>query len=175
MKNKFYNICFIIGIVLSIFLLAVNIYANEDFLKASFVQCLPLLFTLVIVFGAAQYKNDFRKHKDHAERIIFKLQELVISEKFYKFDSDQNETREKEINTNNRKIQNYITILQEYAKQLNIDEGVEYISNEFKNYKILVGDHIKDFDYLAKSEKELQKYSENIDTKCEFIILQLYK
>ena len=156
MKNKFYNICFIIGIMLSIFLLIVNIYANEDFLKASFVQCLPLLFTLVIVFGAAQYKNDFRKHKDHAERIIFKLQELVI-------------------NTNNRKIQNYITILQEYAKQLNIDEGVEYISNEFKNYKTLVGDHIKDFDYLAKSEKELQKYSENIDTKCEFIILQLYK
>ena len=100
---------------------------------------------------------------------------MVISEKFYKFDSDQNETREKEINTNNRKIQNYITILQEYAKQLNIDEGVEYISNEFKNYKTLVGDHIKDFDYLAKSEKELQKYSENIDTKCEFIILQLYK
>ncbi|WP_462282193.1 flagellar motor protein MotB [Ruminococcus champanellensis] len=178
MKRIIYIILFVAILLTLTALLIANFIANEDFWKATFAQCMPLLLTFFIVFWATQYKNDFRKHKDHAERIIFKLQEIVTNERFYKIskgNDSQNQEREKEIFTNKRKINNYITILKEYARQLKIKEEVDYISKEFTDYNEFIGDHIKDFDYLEKSEKELLKHSENIDTKCEFIILKIYK
>lgn len=176
MKHIFYTIVMTFSTVLIVVLLSFNFFVNDDYFKASLVQCLPLLFTLFIAFLATQYKNDFRKCKEHAERIIFKLQDLVTDEKFYIFSTnDDQEEREKEINTTNRKIGNYINILLEYSKSLNIEEETKYIKNEFAFYKEKIGDHIKDFEYLSKSHKELLKHSENIDTKCEYIILKLYK
>jgi|GEM_PF-1171983 hypothetical protein len=176
MKHIFYTIVMTFSTIVIIVLLSGNFFANDDFFKASLVQCLPLLFTIFIAFLATQYKNDFRKYKEHAERIIFKLQDLVTNEKFFLFSANDNkEEREKEINTTNRKIGNYINILSEYSKPLNIEEEIEYIKNEFLSYKEKIGDHIKDFEYLSKSDKELLKHSENIDTKCEYIILKLYK
>lgn len=176
MNRLSYIITLVVSSIFVFSILVCNFFANDEFFKASFIQCLPLIFTLFIVFFATQYKNDFRKYKEHAERIIFKLQNLITDEKFYQFKvCDNNEEREKEINAVNRKIQNYLTILQEYSKSLDIEEEIKYIQTEFSNYKDKVGDHIKDFEYLSKSEKEFLKHSENIDTKCEFIILKLYK
>ncbi len=178
MKRIIYIIIFTVTLVTLLALLIANFFANEDFFKATLVQCVPLFLSFLIAFWATQYKNDSRKHKDHAERIIFKLQEIVTNERFYKIskaNGNQNQERQKEILTNNRKIKNYIAILTEYSKQLKIKKEVDYISKEFSDYNEFIGAHLNDFDYLAKSEKELLKYSENIDSKCEFIILELYK
>ena len=85
------------------------------------------------------------------------------------------ETIQKQINTTNRKINNYISILEEYAKTINFRTEMKYIRNEFETYKTRVGEHISDLEYLSKSETEFKRYAENIDTKCDYIILGLYK
>ena len=82
---------------------------------------------------------------------------------------------QKQINTTNRKINNYISILEEYAKTLNFKSEMKYIRNEFETYRTRVGEHISDLEYLSKSETEFKRAAENIDTKCDYIILGLYK
>ena len=84
MKRIIYIIIFTVTLVTLLALLIANFFANEDFFKATLVQCVPLFLSFLIAFWATQYKNDSRKHKDHAERIIFKLQEIVTNERFYK-------------------------------------------------------------------------------------------
>lgn len=41
--------------------------------------------------------------------------------------------------------------------------------------KLFISDHLNDFDYLSKSETHLRKLSENIDSKCDQIVVKLYK
>lgn len=82
--------------------------------------------------------------------------------------------KQKELNLTNRKISNYLTILNQYGKTLGFPEEVKYIEAEFGKYKQTIGDHIADLEYLSKTEPEFRKIAENIDTKCEAIILKFY-
>ena len=153
-----------------------NWISNEEFFTATITQVLTLAITLSVAFWATQYKTDLRKSKEHAEGVIEKLQILVSDVQFYSIPSEGNkETIQKQLNTNNRKINNCISILEEYAKILNFKNEMKYIRNEFETYKTRMGDHFQDLDYLSKSEIEFKRIAENIDTKCDYIILHLYK
>lgn len=176
MKDHLLNIFVIILVMLTA---AVSIYngcCNEEFYQASCAQVLTLLITLCIAFWATQYKNDQRKSKEHAERMLLKIQQLVMDESFYKISATGNPDEIKIIlNTTNRKISNYIRILTEYGKTLKFKNQIEYINIQFQEYKTKVGEHIPDLDYLSKTESEFRKAAENIDSKCEDIIFQFYK
>lgn len=149
---------------------------NESFLSASITQVLTLMITLCVAFWATQYKADVRKMKEHAEVILEKLQTIVSENHFYSIPADgDKETIKKQINATNRKINNYLSILDEYAKTLKFKKEMKYIRGEFETYKTRVGDHINDLEYLSKSESEFKRAAENIDTKCDYIILGLYK
>lgn len=63
----------------------------------------------------------------------------------------------------------------EYGKQLGFQDDVKYIDEQFTEYKSFVSDHLNDLDYLSKSETQLRKYSENIDSKCDQIIVKFYE
>lgn len=153
-----------------------NWITNEDFFEASITQILTLAITLSIAFWATQYKADMRKMKEHAEDVLSKVQLLVSDMQFYSIPKDgDKEVISKQINAANRKINNYISILEEYAKTLKFKKEIKYIHAEFNTYKDRVGEHINDLDYLAKSEDEFKRIAENIDSKCEYIILKLYK
>lgn len=165
--------------ILCAFTIGVGIYngfVNDTFFAASLTQVLTLLISLCIVFWATQYKNDQRKVKEHAEDIIEKVQILVTREDFFVFSAlgDKEETKKK-IMANNRKISNCINVMQQYSKTLGFEDDVKYIENEFKEYKEMVSEHIEDLDYLSKTESRFRKFSENIDSKCDVIILSLYK
>ncbi len=172
-------ITFILVIVLAGLTIATGIcnwIHNEDFFSASITQVLTLAITLSVAFWATQYKTDVRKMKEHAENVIEKLQALVSDSQFYSIPADgDKEAIQKQITTTNRKINNYISILNEYAKTLNFKTEVEYIRGEFETYRTRVGEHINDLEYLSKSEAEFKRAAENIDTKCDYIILGLYK
>ena len=75
----------------------------------------------------------------------------------------------------NRKLNNYISILNEYGKKLGFQKDAEYVAEQFKAYRTFVDEHLSDKDYLSKSSPTLQMYAENIEQKCENIILNLYK
>ena len=65
--------------------------------------------------------------------------------------------------------------MQQYSKSLGFEEDVKYIETEFKEYKEMVSEHIEDLDYLSKTESRFRRFSENIDSKCDVIILSLYQ
>lgn len=68
-----------------------------------------------------------------------------------------------------------MNVLKEYGKQLGFQDDVKYIEEQFSEYKSLISEHLNDFDYLSKSETHLRKLSENIDSKCDQIIVKFYK
>lgn len=176
MKKAMFIILFFILGVLFIGTGIYNCKSNELFWTANITQILSLALTIGVAFWATQYKSDIRKSKEHVEEILRKLQIIVSKEQFYSISpSAEKESVQKTINTTNRKINNYINILLKYGKDLKFKKEIQYIQVEFEKYRERVGDHINDLEYLSKSEDEFRRIAENIDTKCDFIILQLYK
>ena len=177
MKKK--TLYLIIEVVLLAAIVVVSIYnaiANCDFWKFSFPQALTLAVAILIAFSAAQFKIDERKQKEQAEKLVIKIQEIVNETSFYSFPNNGDvETLTKQSRMACRKLNNCISILKEYSRKLNVKYEVEYISNQFKDYNDFISEHPSDLDYLNKSESTLKKYSENIDSKCDQIILNLYK
>ena len=81
---------------------------------------------------------------------------------------------QKRITMTTRKLKNSINVLNEYSKKIEIKDEVHYIEEQVKGYDNLVSVHISDLDYLSKSEIDLRRYAENINSKCEYLILKLY-
>lgn len=171
-KKKAFQI--VVGaLILAVLVLGIyNTKHNPQFFSASSTQVVTLIVALVVAFWATQFKNDERKQKEHAESIINKLQQIVSDESFVIINEDSNT---QDILMRNKKISNCITILKKYADNLSFKSDAEYIENEFKEYRSLVDEKIKDLDYLSKSESMLRKYAENIDSKCDSITFNLYK
>lgn len=148
----------------------------EGFWNVTAAQVLTLLVTLGIAFWATQYKNDQRSAKAHAEKIITKIQDIVESEAFYSFvpGSDE-ETIKKNYRMAQRKLSNCLLVLKEYGKQLGFEEDAEYIEEQIDEYKSFVSEKLNDFEYLNKSETHLRKLAQNIDSKCDLIVVNFYK
>ena len=167
---------FFIIIVICI-LSAYNIYKFRGaFFKISIEQVMTILVAVGIAFWATQRKNDQRKMKEEAERIIEKIQSFVSSDCFINIPSDgDTETIQRNINAYNRKINNYISILNEYGQLLSFSDETDYIQKTFEEYKSTVGNHINNPDYLSDSSIDFERMSANINNKCEEIIVKLYK
>lgn len=168
-----------VAIVLAIATVGVGIYnafKNNSFWNVSIAQVLTLLVTISIAFWATQFKNDQRNAKAHAERIITKIQNLISCEVFYAFAPSSNEEDvKKNYGISQRKFANCLNVLGEYGKQLGFQDDVKYIEEQFSQYKSFVSEHLNDFEYLSKSETHLRKFLENIDSKCDQIVVKLYK
>lgn len=153
-----------------------NIVKNSNFWNVSVAQVLTLLVTISIAFWATQFKNDQRSAKTHAEKVIAKIQSIVSCEEFYTFiPSSNEEDAKKNYRISQRKFANCLSVLEEYGKQLGFQDDVKYIDEQFTEYKTFISDHLNDFDYLNKSEAHLRRLSENIDSKCDQIIVKFYK
>lgn len=172
MKNKVIIITEVILLLGTIGLFIFNLLKNESFLIMSASQGITLFVAIALAFWAAQTKNKQQNQKEHAEKLLGRIQEIVSEECFYKI-SEESDT--KKISMLNRKMSNSISVLKQYASILGFEEEIEYIEKEFKEYKTFTGDKIGDLDYLSKSEDTLLRHSENICSKCDFIILRLYK
>lgn len=165
----------IVGAVVTFGTGVYNAFVNDEFWNVSAAQVLTLLVTILIVFLATQFKNDQRSAKAHAEKVIVKIQNIVESEEFYTFiPGNSEETAKKNYSISQRKFANCITVLEEYGKQLGFLDEARYINEQFSEYKLFISDHLNDFDYLSKSETHLRKISENIDSKCDQIIVKFY-
>ena len=177
--RKRHIIMYLVAGALLITALGVGIYnhcKNPSFWDVNVAQILTLFITIAIAFWATQFKNDQRRAKDHVERVIIKIQNLVVAEQFYSFDPNGDvENGKKLYGISTRKVTNCIEVLKSYGASFGFEADIEYIEKELTNYKVLVSEHINDFDYLSKSESQLRRHSENIDSKCDQIIVKLYK
>lgn len=161
----------------TLFTIIYNLCKNRDsFLMASIGQSITSLIALLIAFFATQYKTDERKEKEHVERLIAKLQEIVCSKEFYLIPKDnEKEETQKAINSMNRKVSNCLSVLSDYSKKFKFKVEFEYIQSQFNDYKATTGENISDLEYLSKSDMVFRRISDNIDSKCEEIIKKLYK
>lgn len=174
------KIIHIIPIILIIILIALSIFNififhNCNFWKINIAQVLTLFIAIIITYYATQRKTDERKIKEQIEKITEKIQNEVSQPNFTKFSTNDNaEEVQKKITMSSRKITNSIDILKNYSKVIDISEDVQYIEKEFKEYKDFVSQKVGDLDYLEKSESHLRKYSDNINSKCDYVIQKLY-
>ena len=74
-----------------------------------------------------------------------------------------------------RKLSNCIEVLENYAKFYNLKEEAAYIRKQYNTYKILVTGTKFDLRYLSGIEETLKKHAANIDSKCDTIIVKIYK
>lgn len=175
-------ICEIVCLLLIALVLAHNIGSgikNETlstFVDVNLAQLITPLIALLIAFWATQYKNDQRKAKEHAEKIIVAVQNIVTSEDFSAFPENGNVTDVcRDTSARNRKLSNYISILETYSKELSFVDEYNYISGQFNEYKAITGEHLSDLKYLSDTESQFKRIADNIDSKCEAIILKFYK
>lgn len=166
------------GLILVVIIIAlINIFClkNEEFWKVSISQVLTLLVAIIIAFWAAQKKTDERIIKEQIERVSLKIQAVVSDPDFVTFrTNDNSEDIQKRITMSTRKLSNGISVLQAYSKRVDIDEEVKYIEDQIRGYNDLVSVKVGDLDYLSKSESHLRMYAENINSKCDYIIMKLY-
>ena len=148
-----------------------NAFANEEFWMMNIGQALTPTVAIVIAFIATQFKTDERKAKEGMEKVLRKIQDIVTDNKFYCF-SLQTDT--KAVNITNRRMGNCITSLKKYAVEFDFVTEASYIEEQFKNYKDIVSEKMEDMKYLQDSEIVFKKYADNIDSKCDEIIVDLY-
>ena len=175
-KKKVYGWAEIILLILIVGVGIYNSFKNDNFWELSLPQVLTLIVAIVFAFGASQYRNDERKAKEQSEKVIEKIQNLVNQSSFYNFPPDGDaEAIYKQNRLACRKLSNCIVVLKDYSKIFGFEKELEYIEGEIKEYNDLVSEHPDDLDYLSKSEGQFKKRAENIDSKCDQIIVMLYK
>lgn len=171
-KSKISNA---LGIILFFAIVGVSIYVaiknSETYFQLNVGNSLTLLVALGIAYWATQSKNNHRTQKEHAEKVLIKLQTSVSKECMYIIDNSFNKDK---MTMDIRYISNLINLLGKYSDSLGFSEGYKYISTQFSEYKEFIGNKITDIDYLKKSEIELKKYLENINSKCDQIIFDLF-
>lgn len=154
-----------------------NAITNAKFWEVSASQVLTLAVAILIAFWAAQRKTDERRTKDQVEQIVRKIQDVVSTTGFTVFDASANpEEVQKRITMSTRKLTNSIDILRKYseASSLSIDSEIKYIEEQVTGYRNFVSVKVGDLDYLSKSETHLRLYADNINNKCDYIILNLH-
>ena len=166
----------LIAIVLVIAAVNVICLKNKAFWEVSISQVLTLLVAIIIAFWAVQKKTDERIIKEQIEKIANKIQTVIEDPKFIMFNStDDSEEVQKRFTMSTRKLSNCVTVLREYGKCIDISADVEYIADQVRGYNDLVSSKFHDLDYLSKSENHLRMYAENINSKCDYIIMKLYR
>lgn len=149
---------------------------KETFLNFSLAQALTLLVATGIAFNASQYMIDERKRKEQLEKIVDKIQGIVSEQSFYTFDENDDVAKVSlQITMTCRKLSNCIDVLEAYSKRSKLKEDAAYIRSEYMAYKTLVSDKECDLKYLSESRTALKKFAQNIDSKCDHVIVGLYK
>mgnify|MGYP000844504022 CR=1 FL=1 len=161
---------------------------SVSFWYASATQILTLWIAIGLSFWATQYQNSRARNQEreerkklrqqeHAEEIVGQIQMIVSAETFYKItdggNQEEKQKKRNELQRINRKMNNRINALILYGKILSFQDEAEYIQREFESYRDTIDEHLNDFDYLSKTEQKFRKNADNIDNKCNEIILKV--
>lgn len=170
----------ILPIIILAVILGIGWYNHKSasFWKASAYQLLTPLIAVCLAFFATQMKSNEREAKRHVEMLLEKIQSIVLEENFYDFSamscfscSDVSQ----HIQMNNRRLSNCITNLESYSARLHIGKDVDYIRKEFNSYREFIDTYHTNVNTLATLTPTLKKFADNIDSRCDSLIVKLYK
>jgi len=162
---------------MTVIISAINIveFKQNEFWSINLSQALTIIIACCIAFWANQRITDDRRIRDRVERIIIKIQDIVTSPEFITFKTSQSsEEVRKIVGINTRKLTNAIETLKKYEKKIRLKKDIQYLEQEINSYRDIVSEKVNDVEYLSKSETLLRRYSENIDSRCDSIIADLY-
>ena len=162
------TIAFVVGFLV---LLSYNIQHNDSFWYTSFANCVTIGVAIIVSYVFVQRRSDIRKQKDIIVELIFKLQAAFSQPNIYNLENMSIE----EITMRNRDLNNRLHILETFAKKFSVAEDVKFITEKYKEYEDLIGNHIGDPDYLKSSQKELQRPIGLIDNKLTEIAIKLFE
>ena len=145
----------------------------KDFFKLNFSQASTLIVAILIVYYANQIITDKRKIKENIERIALSIQKFTDDRKYFDF-SDFDDNRIAVYLIMQKKIKNYIYILKKYSKKEKIGDYIKYIEDEFNFYNDLVSENQSNIELLIKSKNTLVNKLQNISTKCNEMIAEMY-
>lgn len=172
MKRNIIRIIITISLALVfISLFIYNFKNNSTFFDIPVYTILNLIVATFFAFYLTQKKQDERKFKETAERLIYKIQNTISSEKMYRI---KNEKDIEDLKLTHRTISNRIETLDKLKDKLNYKKEIEYIKDKFKTYRELFGNHINDVNHLTNSERDLFNFIELIDNKLDEILLSLF-
>ena len=173
MKNRKWVLIATIITVLIIFcfLIFVNIKNNgwKDFFKIDFLGIIELILTATIATFIVNSQTKSSKKKENFERIIDKFQ-LNFTNTL--FEENYNEDQKTKILTFIRKTTNQLGIMKRYSKKYPIENKICKLEEKSKEYHDILSDHI--CDDISQYKNELNRISENIDTVCEEIKIDIY-
>ena len=174
------KIIYILEIVIVVFVVIASAYSfhvsKDSFLNFSLAQALTLLVAIGIAFNASQFMIDERKRKEQLEKIVDKIQRIVSEQSFYSFnENDDVDKVALQITMTCRKLSNCIDVLETFSNRYNLKDDTTYIRSEYMAYKTLVSGKECDLRYLSESRTALKKFAQNIESKCDHVIVELYK
>lgn len=155
-------ICFlaIIG-----FMFFYNLKNNNDFLKANFIQLLPLILTVLLSFVFVQRLTDQRRKIDFYQRMLDEIQKIIDT------NSDLFSAKPEAIFLQ-KSVANKILHLQEHSFAKIVDD-LNYIDQRFTALRELYAENKNDLD-SETVQRIIRKDKINISDKIDKIKLTLY-
>lgn len=175
---KLFGVIIPIMLLIVILVLVIHNFHSVCFWRASAYQLLTPLIAICLAFLAVQVKSDEREAKHHAEMLLEKIQSIVSEECFYNvlsIDKSNSQNARNYILMNNRRLSNCIDALSVYGERFHFTDDIEYLKDQFGDYRELVDTYHTDLTPLVSLQPTLKNYALKIENKCDQIIVQLYK
>lgn len=147
-------------------------YNLEKFWDITLKDILTFDIAIFFTFHLTQSKQDQRIKNEKINQILDDI--LQCTDEISKIDFTV-ENSNKQFTLLIRKINNKINVL----KKLNVDifeeDKITYIINQINELNIFVSEHIEDNDYLRKSKTTIEKWTNNVENKCDEIFIAVFK
>lgn len=170
LKDKILLFVFAVCIVLAAIISAIR--NLDEFLSVNIFNLLTLLVALVFTYYFNQQKQTHRRFHDSAVKVLESIQKIIENDFICK---GFNEHSIKELIQSMRIVRNKLAVLKKVEKNLNISTEIEYLDNNFNNYKNIIDNHISDYDYLEKSADDLNNFTSLLDSKITETIVKIYQ
>ena len=144
---------------------------NPTFWEMSFSTGLSIVIGIWVSFMLVQRQTDIRKKKEALCELMKSIQDIVTNEDAYVIDD---RITQQSLTMRTRDINNHLRILKKYGSEFGLGEDILFIEEKAHEYEQIIGDHITDRGYLAKSALELQRPLNLIEVRLFDMILKLY-
>lgn len=150
---------------------------NNGFYQISLYQLISLIFQFIslclVVFVSyylVQMQTDIRKKRDVLGDMI-----NGIIDSSYELNKEALSTENSKLfMVKLRNIENDISLMDNVAKEFNIESDINYIKNEVVRIDDLVSEHIGNNDELMILYVDIEKNINNIQNKCNSIKFNIY-
>ncbi|MBP3650052.1 MAG: hypothetical protein IKK08_10445 [Clostridia bacterium] len=143
---------------------------NQSFWNISVFNGITMLWTIGVSFILTQQFGRYNKQVDVVHRILDKLLELINESETCRIHPT---TESENLLMRNRQIHNQLGSLSSCADKFGIKNDIEFLEKMFNEYEEIIGEHIRDIDYLSKSESTLSRPINNMRDKIYAIMLKL--